>query len=342
MIIIDAACAFRESLLSLLTKTAHSLHAQTKAYAKDNPRKSWWYILSTTFLLVAVWAGTLPILPLAGRLVCTVLTGLLMVRLFVIYHDHQHHAILPQSRLAAIFMRLFGICSLCPSAIWRSSHDYHHTHNSKLRSAHIGSYPIMTKEQYETTGAGERLLYLLMRHPLTILLGYVTVFLFGMVIIPFFSDSRRNFDSVPALLLHLALGVTLVMWFGWLALGLTLVLPFVIAGALGSYLFYAQHNFPGVVFKDKNGWTYEGAALESSSYLKTNPLMAWFTGNIGYHHIHHLNHRIPFYRLPEIYRAIPGLRKAKTTSLHPRDIFSCLRLKVWCVETQRMVGVRGL
>jgi omega-6 fatty acid desaturase (delta-12 desaturase) len=70
--------------------------------------------------------------------------------------------------------------------------------------------------------------------------------------------------------------------------------------------------------------------------------MAWFTGNIGYHHIHHLNHRIPFYRLPETYRAIPELRQAKTTSLHPRDIWRCLSLKVWCVESQRMVGVHGL
>jgi omega-6 fatty acid desaturase (delta-12 desaturase) len=70
--------------------------------------------------------------------------------------------------------------------------------------------------------------------------------------------------------------------------------------------------------------------------------MSWFTGNIGYHHIHHLNHRIPFYRLPELYRDFPELRKAKITTLLPLDIFRCLRLKVWCVETQRMVSVRGI
>lgn len=321
---------------------ADTLYARTKMYARDNSLKSWWCILSTTVLLLTAVGGTLPGLPLALRLICSVLTGLLLVRLFVIYHDQQHRAILPKSRLAAVFMRLFGICALCPSAIWRASHDYHHAHNSKLRSAYIGSYPIMTREQYQATRGGERLLYLLMRHPLTILLGYVTVFLFGMVILPFFSDPRRNIDSIPALLFHLGLGVTLVMCFGWVALILTLLVPFFVGSALGAYLFYAQHNFPGVIFKDKNGWTYEGAALESSSYLKTNPVMAWFTANIGYHHIHHLNHRIPFYRLPEIYRAIPELQKAKTTTLHPLDIIRCLRLKVWCVETQRMIGVRGL
>jgi omega-6 fatty acid desaturase (delta-12 desaturase) len=293
------------------------------------------------FLATAV-AGTFPIMPLPLRIVCSVLAGLLMVRLFVIYHDHQHHAILPRSRVAAILMRLLGVCMLCPSAVWRSSHDYHHTHNCKLRSAHIGSFPIMTREQYRQTPVAERLLYLFMRHPFTILFGYITVFLFGMVILPFFNSPRKHIDSIPAFLLHGTIAVWLTVHFGWLALVLTIFVPFLIAGALGSYLFYAQHNFPGVILKDKGGWTFEGAALESSSFLNTNPIMAWFTGNIGYHHIHHLNHRVPFYRLPEVYRDIPELRQARTTSLHPREIFRCLRLKVWCVETQRMVGFRDL
>jgi len=265
-----------------------------------------------------------------------------MVRLFVIYHDQQHHAILPKSKLAGIFMRLFGICFICPSAVWRRSHDYHHTHNCKLRSANIGSFPIMTREQYRQTPTRERVLYLFMRHPLTIMFGYVSVFLFGMVILPFFDAPRKNADSVPALLLHVGIAVLLIVYFGWFAWVLTMLIPFLTSCALGSYLFYAQHNFPGVILKDNQGWTYEGAALESSSFLKTNRIMAWFTGNIGYHHIHHLNHRVPFYRLPEVYRAIPELRQARTTSLHPLDIIRCLRLKVWCVETQQMVGVQGL
>jgi omega-6 fatty acid desaturase (delta-12 desaturase) len=319
-----------------------TLHARTKTYARDYSWKSWWCILSTTFLLAAAVTGTFPIWPMPLRIVCSGLAGLLILRLFVIYHDQQHRAILPRSRLAAILMRLLGICLICPSAVWRSSHDYHHSHNCKLRSANIGSFPIMTRDQYRKTLFTERLLYLFMRHPLTILFGYITVFLFGMVILPFFNAPRKNMDSVPALLLHVALAIWLAVHFGWLALALTMFLPFLIAGALGAYLFYAQHNFPGVILKDKEGWTFEGAALESSSYLKTNPLMAWFTANIGYHHIHHLNHRIPFYRLPETYRAIPELRHARTTSLNPFEIFRCLRLKVWCVQTQRMVGVRGL
>jgi hypothetical protein len=164
---------------------------------------------------------------------------------------------------------------------------------------------------------------------LTILFGYIFVFHFGMIINPFLNSPRRHYDCLLALLLHLGLAVALVCLFGWLTWVLALEFPLFLAAALGSYLFYAQHNFPGVSFNDKGGWTYEKAALESSSYLKTGPLMSWFTANIGYHHIHHLNHRVPFYRLPELYRDLPELRQAKTTSLRPFDIIRCLRLKVW-------------
>ena len=318
------------------------MHARTKAFAKDNAVKSWWFVLSTTFLLIVADLGTFPCFPIAARVFFSLLTGLLIVRHFVIYHDQQHRAILPKSRLADLYMRMYGILVLCPSSIWRASHDYHHAHNSKLRSAYIGSYPIMTKEEYCKSSRGQRFKYLFMRHPLTILAGYFFVFLLGMVVFPCLRSPRKHYDCILSLLLHLWLIVTLLIVFGWLAMLLTILLPLVIGTAIGTYLFYAQHNFPDVTFKDKGGWTYEGAAMESSSFLKTNPIMAWFTANIGYHHVHHLNHRIPFYRLPETHRAIPELREVKTTSLHPREILRCLSLKVWCVESQRMVGVRGL
>ena len=239
-------------------------------------------------------------------------------------------------------MRLYGMLVLCPSSNWRASHDHHHAHNSKLLGASIGSYPIMTREQYCKSSHGERFRYLFIRHPFTILFGYITTFLLAMVIFPLIRAPRKHYDCLLSLILHIAVISTLVIVFGWWATMLTMILPLFVGSAIGTYLFYAQHNFPGVMYKDKAGWTYEGAAMESSSYLKTNPLMAWFTGNIGYHHIHHLNHRIPFYRLPEVYRAIPELREVKTTSLHPLEIFRCLRLKVWCVESQKMVGVHGL
>lgn len=108
---------------------------------------------------------------------------------------------------------------------------------------------------------------------------------------------------------------------------------------LGAYLFFAQHNFPTVNYRINKDWNYADAALESSSYMKMNRFWRWVTANIGYHHVHHLNSRIPFYRLPEAMAAIPELQNAKITTLNPSDIISCLRLKVWDPEQNKMIGM---
>ncbi|MFN0067888.1 MAG: fatty acid desaturase family protein [Limisphaerales bacterium] len=323
-------------------RTGKDLVLATKPYAVDHPLRSWWCILSTGILLLAALAGAFVEFHPAVRLACSVAAGLLVLRFFVIYHDQQHHAILPRSRVAEGIMRVFGVLSLSPSSVWRSSHNHHHNHNSKLRGSHIGSFPIMTREQYEKTPRSRRVQYLFMRHPLTILFGYVFVFLWGMCLFPFINEPRKHFDSLVALVLHLVIGAALFWSFGWQTLLFVQTIPHFVACAIGSYLFYAQHNFPAVAFKHSGGWTYEGAALESSSFMRTGPIMAWITGNIGYHHLHHLNSKIPFYRLPEAMRAIPELQQPKVTSLNPAEILRCLRLKVWDVEAQRMVGLRDV
>ncbi|HEY1174311.1 MAG TPA: fatty acid desaturase [Verrucomicrobiae bacterium] len=318
-------------------RTGKDLILATKPYTSDHPAKSWWYILSTAALLIAFMAGTLFNHSLPGRIVCSVLSALLILRFFVIYHDQQHHAILPNSKLAEGLMRLFGIFILSPSSIWRSSHNHHHNHNSKLKGSHIGSYPIMTKEHFLKCSKAKRMKYLFMRHPLTILFGYAFMFLFGMSIYPFFNNPKAHYDCLIAFVLHVTLIVVVAAIGGWVAVVLTVLIPFGISCCIGSYLFYAQHNFPGVTFRDNAGWTYDAAALESSSFMKMGTLMNWFSANIGYHHIHHLNSKIPFYRLPEALSGMPELQKPKVTSLHPMDIIRCLRLKVWDVETQQMV-----
>lgn len=323
-------------------RTGKELILATKPYAKDSTARSWAYLLSTAFLLAGALAGTLWNFHFAGRILCSLLAGLLYLRFFVIYHDQQHDAILPHSRLADGLMRVFGILILSPSSVWKSSHNHHHNHNSKLRGSHIGSYPIMTREQFLKAPKAERLRYLFMRHPLTILFGYVFVFQYGMCLYPSLTKPREHYDGLLAFLVHTLLAAAIIWWFGWLALVLTLLLPHFIASAIGSYLFYAQHNFPSVSFRDNSCWAYDTAALESSSYLRTGQLMAWFTANIGYHHVHHLNSRIPFYRLPEVVAAIPELQRPKTTSLRLGEIFRCLRLKVWDADVQRMVSLRAL
>jgi acyl-lipid omega-6 desaturase (Delta-12 desaturase) len=273
------------------------------------------------------------------RVACSALSCLLLMRLFVIYHDQQHHAILSGSGTADVMMKAFGILALAPSSIWRSSHNHHHKHNSQLRGSHIGSFPIMTREQFEHSTRAQRHSYLFARHPLTILFGYLFMFLYGMCLGPFVRHPIRHLDCLLALVVHGAIAAALLAFGGWPALVLTLLLPFFVAYALGTYFFYAQHNFPDVSFSDQAGWTYEKAAMESSSFMRNGRIMDWFTANIGYHHIHHLNARIPFYRLPEVNACLAGAQTAKITSLHPRAVLGCLRLKVWDVQRQCMTPI---
>src|SRR5882724_5813236 len=212
-------------LSSSRARTGHALILATKSFAHDNTLHSWWCILSTAILLVAAVTGTLWHFHPAIRAVCSVISGLLILRFFVIYHDQQHHAILPRSRLAARLMRIFGILALSPSSIWRSSHNHHHNHNSKLRGSEIGSFPIMTNSQFLKSSASTRLKYLFMRHPLTILFGYLFVFLYGMCLAPFLDEPKKHYDGLAALLVHAAIGVTLFHYWGWPGLLLTQTMP---------------------------------------------------------------------------------------------------------------------
>jgi acyl-lipid omega-6 desaturase (Delta-12 desaturase) len=322
-------------------RAGKALIAATKLYAREQIAHSWWSLGSTLALLILLLTGTTFNLPLMFRLGISVLAGLVVLRLFVIYHDQQHHAIFTHSRLATLLLQGYGIYTLSPTSIWKSSHNHHHNHNSKLRGSHIGSFPVMTRAQFEQSNRFEKLEYLVSRHPATILCGYFTVFVYGMCLAPVLRKPSRHYDCGVALGLHVAAIGLLARFVGWWGLFSTLLLPLFVAGAIGAYLFYAQHNFPGVSFNDANGWTFEKAALESSSYMRMGRLMKWFTGNIGYHHVHHLNARIPFYRLPEAMARIPELQNPKTTSLHPLEIRRCLCLKLWDVDRQEMVSLKG-
>ena len=311
----------------------------TKPFAKEDRNKSWWYMLSTLVLLLTVTAVAFfaPWWPV--KIVAGIAEALIIVRFFVIYHDYLHHTILQKSAVANAIMTAFGIYILAPKSIWKRSHDYHHNHNSKLFSASIGSYPVATRRKFQSMSARERREYLLIRHPLTVLLGYLSMFMYGMCINSLLSSPRRHLDSLLSLVLHAALITLTIIFLGWQAWLAGIMIPFFISTALGAYLFYAQHNFPGVIFQSNEDWAYETAALKSSSYMKTNAFWAWVTANIGYHHIHHLNSRIPFYRLPEVMEQLPELQQATVTTLSFKDIRACFRLKIWDPQLQQMVGL---
>lgn len=314
----------------------------TKPFAVENTFKSWFHTLTTLTLLLLCYTLTIWTDIIGLKIIFAVLSSLLSLRMFIIYHDYLHKAILQNSPAANAIFTLFGLYILAPTSIWKRSHDYHHQHNSKLYSSSIGSFPIVTKAKFLSFNKEEKNIYRFIRNPFTILFGYIFAFTYGMCIQSLINSADKHWDSAVSLVFHYTIGFTIYYFFGIENFLLAFLLPSFLAGAMGSYLFYAQHNFPGTTFEEKEGWTYVNAAMQSSSYMKMNPIMHWFTGNIGYHHIHHLNARIPFYRLPEAYNSLPELQQAKCTSLSPIDIVKCLKLAVWDPEQKRMITYKEL
>ncbi|MFT5779833.1 MAG: omega-6 fatty acid desaturase (delta-12 desaturase) [Crocinitomicaceae bacterium] len=316
-----------------------TLLSETISFAKEKRNLSWFHTLSTLALVVGSLSLTLLNIHWGFKLLASVFSGLVLVRMFVIYHDFLHEAILKRSKIANVLFTIFGYYMLTPKTIWKRSHNYHHTNNSKLFRSGIGSYPVYTKSRFEKLSSKDQSLYLFVRHPLVILFGYFFTFLYGMCIQSLVKSFRKHLDSLVALLFHFTLHTSIFLFFGWEAIIWFSLIPHVISGGLGAYLFYAQHNFPDVQYQVDQNWTYEGAALDASSFLNTSQFMNWVSANIGHHHIHHLNARIPFYRLPEIMRNVDALKNPKMTTLKVQDIIACLRLKVWDTELNKMVSV---
>jgi len=229
---------------------------------------------------------------------------------------------------------------LTPPRSWKASHNYHHGHVGQISEASIGAFPIMTTQMWKDSSRAARFSYRVTRHPLAVLFGYVTIFLLNVTLLPFVKNPARHWDSILALMGHAAIIAVLWIVGGFETVFFVLLLPMTIASALGSYLFFAQHSFKHMHIFSEKDWSYFRAAMESSSYMRLSKLMQWFTGNIGFHHVHHLNVRIPFYRLPEVMDAIPELQSPITTTLSPRDINDCFRCCLWDEDRQRIVSYR--
>ncbi len=312
----------------------------TRPFAVEMRARSWWCVGSTFALMATALAGAglAPWWPL--RLLLAVAGALLMVRAFITFHDFMHGAILRGSPVASAFFHIYGAFALTPARSWARSHNYHHGHVGQISAAGVGSFPIITTRMWRDATPAQRAKYRATRHPLIIVFGYVTVFAFSVTLMPLLRSPRQHWDSALALLAHGGLIAALWLLGGFDVAFFAVLLPMFLASMLGSYLFFAQHSFKLMVILTPDSWNYYRAALKSSSYMRLNRLLQWFTGNIGYHHVHHLNVHIPFYRLPEAMAAIQELQSPITTSLAPREILACFRASLWDEGRQRMVSYR--
>ncbi len=298
--------------------------------------------------LAALATSTLPYLALSVLMylmlgVSTVLTLALaipaagfLVRVFVMFHDCAHGSLLPSKRANVMVGTVLGLFVLSPFRRWRHDHAIHHATSGDLDRRGVGDVITLTVTEYNARSRRGRIAYRLIRNPL-VMFGFGPVI--AMVIGPRMvarGARRRMRNSVLGTDVALVAIVGVLCWLiGWHAFLIVWAPAALLAGSIGIWLFYVQHQFEDAYWQSNAEWSYADAALRGSSYLKLPPLLRFFTGNIGLHHVHHLNARIPNYNLPRAHAASPMFATVPTLSLW--DGLRSVRLKLWDEQAGRLV-----
>ena len=266
----------------------------------------------------------------------------LLVRTFIFMHDCAHGSFLPWRRATEAVGYFTGVLTLTPFGQWRRDHALHHASSGDLERRGHGDIQTLTVREYLARTPRGRLAYRLVRHPAALLLVGP---LYLMINQRFRPRSKATGDKQVASVWTtnlgiLVLGALTVALFGWPAL-LVVYLPAIYLAAMaGIWLFYVQHQFEDAYWEAAESWDYATAALHGSSHLVLPPVLQWFTGNIGLHHVHHLAPRIPNYRLQSCHDATPMLHVAPVLTL--RDGISALRLALWDEDRRRMVRFKDI
>jgi acyl-lipid omega-6 desaturase (Delta-12 desaturase) len=269
-------------------------------------------------------------------LVLAVPTAGFLVRTFIVFHDCAHGSMLPSKRANAYLGAFLGLLVLSPFRRWRHDHAVHHASSGDLERRGVGDVLTLTVAEYRARSWRGRLGYRLIRNPLVMFgLGPVIAMVIGPRL-PASGARPRMRNSVLATDVALAAIVAAVcLLIGWQQFLLVWAPSALLAGSVGIWLFYVQHQFEDAYWQNAGDWTYADAGLRGSSYLRLPKLLQFFTGNIGLHHVHHLNARIPNYNLQSAHDDNPMLHGVPTLSLW--DGLRAVRLKLWDEESGKLV-----
>jgi len=263
------------------------------------------------------------------------------VKLFIIMHDCGHQSYFKSKRANNMIGRLTAFLTFTPYFNWRHDHAVHHATVSNLEKRGIGDIWTMTVEEYKEARPWKRFIYRLFRNPLFLFtIAPVFQFLIGFRF-PLIKASKK--DNISILLTDLSLAVMLMTMYFTLGLGvyLMVILPVMtLASSFGVWLFYVQHQFEDVYWDRDAQWDLEKAALDGSSYYKLPGILRWFSGNIGYHHIHHLNSHIPNYYLKKCHEKVTELQKIRPMNV--RISLKSLFLNVWDEASGKMLHTRNI
>jgi acyl-lipid omega-6 desaturase (Delta-12 desaturase) len=308
-------------------------------YNKPDPMKSWWQVINSVGSYILLWVVMVKTIEISYwiTLLLAVFAAGFMVRIFIIFHDCGHGSFFKSKLLSKIIGIITGLFVFTPYNKWHHEHLIHHQTVGNLDKRGIGDVKTLTVNEYLNLTKWQRFWYRFYRNPF-FLFGVAPLLIF--IILQRFT--KKGMTIKEKLYVHLSTlaiivcVILLMLLIGWKTF-LLIQLPILyIATAHGVWLFYIQHQFRYVVWTDSVNWDYKTTALKGSSMFKLPGLLNWFTGNIGYHHIHHLSPLIPNYNLKKCHKENKIFQEVKPLTFF--SAFESLFLRLWDEKRQMMVG----
>ncbi len=267
------------------------------------------------------------------------LAGLMIVRAFIMFHDCGHGSFFKSKRANDILGFITGMLTFTPYLHWRWQHSVHHATSGDLDRRGDGDIWTMTVKEYQEATPKRRFFYQLVRNPVVLfILGPLFLFLIHQ---RFPSPRAKDKDRASVLWMNVALALMVagMSWlFGFKAYVMMQLPVTMFAGMAGIWMFYVQHQYEDVYWEHREDWDYTTAALEGSSYYKLPKVLQWCTGNIGFHHIHHLSSRIPNYHLERCHYSHPLFHSVKPITL--LSSLKCINLRLWDEEARQLITFR--
>ena len=288
-----------------------------------------WYLMVRS-LEIGYWLTLILAVPTAG----------FMVRCFIIFHDCCHGSFFRTIKANDRLGLVLGVLVLTPFYQWKHSHAIHHATAGDLDRRGIGDVYTMTVEEYLASPWYKKLGYRIMRSPL--ILFTVGSFIVFTLTHRFWEKDAGKRERSSVIWTNIAIAAVigwLVIEVGWAAFLLVEVPILLIACGAGVWLFYVQHNFDPTYWERHADWEFFNAGMDGSSFYKLPKVLQWFTGNIGFHHIHHLSPRIPNYKLEECHKENPVFQIEPLTF---RDSLKSLFFRLWDEKNKALVGWAAL
>ncbi|MBW6471956.1 MAG: fatty acid desaturase [Anaerolineaceae bacterium] len=273
-------------------------------YTRASTKKAIFQIVNSVIPYLALWGLMIWSLQYSYWITSglVIIAALFLVRIFILFHDCGHNSLFPSKKTNQIVGFFLGVLVFTPSEQWWRSHAIHHASSGNLDKRGVGDVMTLTVDEYLSKSRIEKLGYRLFRHPLVMfLLGPIYMFLISHRIPhPKLGKKETQFQIYHNLVL-LAVILFMGLVLGWKEY-LIIQLPVIwLAGLMGIWLFFLQHQFEGVYWASSPDWNYVASALKGASYYELPKWMQWFSGNIGFHHIHHLSPKVPNYYLETCY-----------------------------------------